>query len=122
VSSSHWLLDPAWPRAVVLEALPLLAGPPLAVSGYWFLAVQGCPRSSVLGWPAAIYPIPGAGQAGPLAVAAEVGSLPSWAGWVGLLAVLAGPVGFCWVRLGAGWSAGVWAVSADAQVVLPRLC
>jgi hypothetical protein len=33
VSSSHWLLDPAWARAVVLEALPLLAGPTSSVSG-----------------------------------------------------------------------------------------
>jgi hypothetical protein len=116
VFSSHWLSDPAWPRAVVLEALPLLTGPPLAVSGYWFPTVQGCPRSSLLGCPSAVYPIPGACQAGPLAVAAEAGSLLSLDGWVGLLAVLAGPVSFRWVRPGAGWSAGVWAVSADAQV------
>jgi hypothetical protein len=108
VSSSYWLSDPEWPRAVVLEALPLLAGPPLAVSGYWFPAVQGCPRSSLLSWPTVVYPIPGVGQAGPLAVAAEAGQLPSLGGWSGLLAVLAGPVSFRWVWPGAGWSAGLF--------------
>jgi hypothetical protein len=104
VCSPHWLSDLAWPRAVVLEALPLLAGPPVAVSGYWFQAVQGCPRSSLLGWPAAVYPIPGAGQAGPLAVAAEAGPLPSWDG-LGWAAGCAG--GSCKLPLGA---AGCWLV------------
>jgi hypothetical protein len=121
VSSSHWLSDPVWLRAVVLEALPLLAGLPLAVSGYWSPAVQGC---LFPGRPAAVYPIPGAGQAGPLAVAAEAGPLPSLGVWVGLWAVLAGPVSFRWVWPGtgwsSGWSAGVRAESADAQAAGPR--
>jgi hypothetical protein len=119
VYSSDWLFDPAWPRAVVLDALLRLGGPPSAGSGYWWPAVQGCPRSAVLGWPAAVFPIPGAGQAGLLAVAAEAGSLPSLVGWVGLLAVLAGSAGFRWVRLGESWSAAAWAVSAGAPVVWP---
>jgi hypothetical protein len=93
VSSSDWLFVPAWPRAVVLEALLLLAGPLSADSVCCCPAVQGCPRSAVLGWPAAVSPIPDAGQAGSLAVAAEAGSLLSRAGWVGWLAVLAG-----WLR------------------------
>jgi hypothetical protein len=101
----------------VLEALPLLAGPPLAVSNYLFPDVQGC---LFLGRPAAVYPIPGAGQAGPLAVAAEAGPLPSLGSWAGLWAVLAGSVSFRWVWPGAGWLAGVRAESADAQAAGPR--
>jgi hypothetical protein len=118
--SSDWLFVPAWPQAVVLEALPLLAGPLSADSGCWWLAVQGCPRSAVLGLPAAVFPIPGAGQAGSLAVAAEAGSLPFRAGWAGWLALLAGSVGFLWVRLGECWLAWVRAALAGALVVLPR--
>ena len=116
MSSSHWLSDPACPQAVVLEALPLLSGPPLAVSGYWSPAVPGC---LFLGRPAAVDPIPGAGRAGPLALAAEAGPLPSLGGLVVLWAVLAGPVSFRRVWPGAGWTAGVRAESADAQAARP---
>jgi hypothetical protein len=113
MSSSHWLAELVWPRAVVLEALPLLAGLPLAVSGCWSPAVLGC---LFLAWPNVVSPIPGAGQAGPL----EAGPLPSSGCWVGLWAVLAGPLSFCWVWPGTGWSAVVRAESADAQVAGPR--
>jgi hypothetical protein len=113
VSSSHWLADPVWPWAVVLAALPLLAGPPSAVSGCWSPAVLGC---LFPGLPAVVSPIPSAGQAGPL----DAGPLPSSGGWVGLWAVLAGSLSFCWVWPGTVWSAVVRVELADAQAAGPR--